>query len=303
MQRPDSPTPPYPNNPLPVHLMKRRKQHHHLRRRKFCLDSLLNPQQAQSQPEQSQSPSSNNSDTDLESMEAQLVRAHVKIQQLEQRLLSTDGVKNALEDKLLSNMELLEKKTNAFEEAKKVVEIAKGHVQRSRQEMEQQRKRLQKEKDDIQKYAAEELLHKLFPVVDNFHVAAQTLENRPESMESLLNGITMIHREMMKILSDAGLQIIPSINTQFNPELHDAISTESNLERPDGEITQEIRTGYLLGDKLLRPSVVVVNKHPGAPPIQPSSERNALPELNATPSDIISPLEQARKLLETKIEE
>lgn len=127
------------------------------------------------------------------------------------------------------------------------------------------KKRAAREKQDAIRYANEGLLEKLVPVLDNFDAAlaaAQTGSNDSTATQSLQTGVAMIFQQLKKALTDAGLEEVNATGQKFDPNLHEAVSQQESAEIPDGQVLQQLRKGYKLRDRLLRPATVVVAKKP-----------------------------------------
>src|SRR5438270_5406357 len=125
------------------------------------------------------------------------------------------------------------------------------------------KKRAARERQDISKYANESLLQKLIPVLDNFDnalAAANTAQN--SAVEQLQAGISMIHQQLRTVLAEAGLEELDSTNKTFDPNWHEAVSQQESAEVPEGQVLQQLRKGYKLRDRLLRPASVVVATQP-----------------------------------------
>ena len=99
----------------------------------------------------------------------------------------------------------------------------------------------------------EELLAELLPVLDNLELALDTT-GEPEKWRS---GVEMIFRQFLEILRQAGLKPIPSVGEIFDPNIHEAIMREPSME-PENTVLEELKRGYLFGEKTLRPSMVKV---------------------------------------------
>ena len=111
------------------------------------------------------------------------------------------------------------------------------------------------------------LLQKLLPVLDHFEMAqaaAQTAGS--DKLASLQTGIEMIQQQLKGILTEAGLEEINAEGKAFDPTLHEAVSQVETAEVPEGQVVQQIRKGYKLRERLLRPSAVIVSKTPAATP-------------------------------------
>jgi molecular chaperone GrpE len=128
------------------------------------------------------------------------------------------------------------------------------------------KKRVAREKQDITRYANESLLLKLIPILDNFESALLSSGKAPAaSTESMQTGIAMIHQQMKAALTEAGLEEIEASNKPFDPNWHEAISQQERADLPEGQVVQQVRKGYKLRDRLLRPATVIVSTKPANP--------------------------------------
>ena len=119
------------------------------------------------------------------------------------------------------------------------------------------KRRTRTERDDLLKYANFELVQKLLPIVDNFARAIQSNEGQGDKV---LQGVTMIYRQLTETLEKEGLNEIETVGKEFDPNLHDAVMQEDSEEFEDNTIMVELQKGYLYKDKLLRPAMVKVCK-------------------------------------------
>jgi molecular chaperone GrpE len=127
------------------------------------------------------------------------------------------------------------------------------------------KKRAAREKQEAVKFANESLLQKLVPVLDTFDMALAAIQNgKNESTQSLQTGITMVHQQLKNALAEAGLEEVDATNKPFDPNLHEALSQKETSEVPEGQVVQQVRKGYKLRERLLRPASVIVAKHPAA---------------------------------------
>lgn len=132
----------------------------------------------------------------------------------------------------------------------------KTQMERETQEM---RGRMQKALEDRAKQAQFNFLTTLLPVLDNLSLAIKASET-DASFEHLLDGVKGTARSFEQALMSVGVEAVPSIGADFNPEVHEAIDmTETDAEN-DGKITAEYSRGYKFGDRLLRPARVQVGK-------------------------------------------
>lgn len=131
------------------------------------------------------------------------------------------------------------------------------------------RKRAAREKQEAIKYANESLLEKLVPVLDAFDMALNATQNAgAEGTKSLQQGIGLVQQQLKTILSDAGLEAVDATGKPFDPNFHEAIAQQESADLPEGSVLQQLRKGYKLKDRLIRPASVVVSKLPAAPGAQ-----------------------------------
>ena len=126
------------------------------------------------------------------------------------------------------------------------------------------KKRVAREMQDSAKFANQSLLERLVPVLDNFDAALAAVNGTGTSLDSLKTGITMIHSQLKSVLTDAGLEEIDAANQPFNPNLHEAVSQQETADVPEGQVVQQLRKGYKLRERLVRPATVVVARKPAA---------------------------------------
>ena len=122
------------------------------------------------------------------------------------------------------------------------------------------KKRTEKEKADIYKYANEKLFMELLPVMDNFERAMSTIDESQAS-KSLVDGLQMIKKSLDEFLAKNDVQAIATEGEHFDPELHHAVMTEELGDKEDGIILQEFQKGYKISEKVIRHSMVKVNKN------------------------------------------
>lgn len=123
------------------------------------------------------------------------------------------------------------------------------------------KKRATRERQDAIKFANESLIQKLLPVLDNFEMAQAAAQSADgNSAQSLQAGIALVHQQLKSALSEAGLEEVNATGKPFDPNLHEAVSQQETNEVPEGHVVQQLRKGYRLRDRLLRPASVVVAK-------------------------------------------
>ena len=130
---------------------------------------------------------------------------------------------------------------------------------RGRAEMDNLRKRLEKEKLDHAKYGNERLIKELLDVVDNFERALEHVDDE-NNHESLKGGLKLVYDQTNLVLERFGLVHLPAVGEKFDPTRHEAISHEESTDAEPGTVLTEFKKGYLLKDRLIRPSMVSVAK-------------------------------------------
>lgn len=137
---------------------------------------------------------------------------------------------------------------------------------RERAELQNYRKRATRERQDAVRYASQSLIEKLLPVLDSFEKAIEASEQaETPSLASLQEGVTLVQTQLKTVLVDIGLQEIDAGGGQvFDPNLHEAVAHHESTEVADGHVLHQVRKGYKLHDRLIRPATVVVAKAPAS---------------------------------------
>ncbi len=131
-------------------------------------------------------------------------------------------------------------------------------------ELDNYRKRAARERSEAIQYANETLLAKLLPLLDNFEMALNAASEPAASVESIKTGVAMISGQLRQALGEAGLEELDAAGQPFDPNVHEAVSQLESSDVPEGHVLHQIRKGYRLRGRLLRPASVVVAKAPAA---------------------------------------
>lgn len=121
------------------------------------------------------------------------------------------------------------------------------------------RRRGEEERVRIVRDANERLILQLLPVLDDFDLAVSAAK-QSESYEQLIGGVEAIQRKLNETLDKQGVDIIPSVGEKFDPDLHEAVMLDEEADAPDETVTFEMRRGYTLNKRVIRPSLVKVAK-------------------------------------------
>ena len=162
---------------------------------------------------------------------------------------------------------------NTSEDAEKVKEITpeekilelEDKLARAFAEMENQRRRFEKEKDDAFNYGGFAFAKETLNLIDNLERSKQILENdealkNSDALTKTLEHFNIINKDMVSILSKNGITPLDSIGKKLDPNFHQAMMEIDDDQKEPGTIVQEIQKGFMMKDRLLRPSLVGVSK-------------------------------------------
>ncbi len=152
-----------------------------------------------------------------------------------------------------------------FDKAKAEVTEWQDRFLRKAAELENFRKRSEKEKADSVLLAKSSVLIEFLPVADACERALKMLsdgQNTPDSLQQYQQGVELLYKQILDALSRSGAEAMETVGKPFDPHRHEALSREETPDFQEGTITKELRRGYLLKEKLLRPAQVVVAAKP-----------------------------------------
>ena len=141
----------------------------------------------------------------------------------------------------------------------------KDKVARTFAEMENQRRRFEKEKDEAFEYGGFSFARETLNLLDNLERSKQSLENDEtikdkDTLKKLVDHIDIINKDMISIFKKNNIEPIKAINEKLDPNLHQAMMEIEDDSKDQGIIVQEIQKGFMMKDRLLRPSLVAVSK-------------------------------------------
>ena len=129
-------------------------------------------------------------------------------------------------------------------------------------DFENYRKRMNKEIQNIAQTSKEDLILKLLTIIDELELALQS-GRKTENKEALLQGVSIVLEKLKKALEDEGLDTIEAVGTPFDPKKHEAVLEIKTDDYPEETVVEEIRKGYMLRSKVIRPSIVKVARTRG----------------------------------------
>jgi len=150
--------------------------------------------------------------------------------------------------------------TTERDEAKEQVLRALADLQNYQRDFQNYRKRNQQEMALFRQMATEQFVTELLPVLDNFERTISHLD-AGATVDSLIGGIRAVERQLRTALETQSVRRIQSVGAPFDPELHEALGTESGTDYPDDTVVLEIEPGYKMGDKVIRAARVKVAKN------------------------------------------
>jgi len=146
------------------------------------------------------------------------------------------------------------------ETQEKAVQEASDRYLRTLADFDNYKKRVKKEQEERARFANERLLSELLPLMDNLERALAHAKESP-NIETLVEGFDLIRKQTFSTLEKFGIKPIESLNQPFDPCFHQAVgSVEVEGEEQENKVIQEAQQGYLLYDRVLRPSLVMVSK-------------------------------------------
>lgn len=135
------------------------------------------------------------------------------------------------------------------------------------------RKRSERERQDLKKYAQVEIIREYLGIIDNLDLALSAAGTATGTADDLKRGVEMIHRQMLELLKRNGVKEINALGEPFDPTVHEAVSREEDAAVKAPTVTGEMRRGYFIYDRLLRPAMVKVSvpAEPSRPAADPSA--------------------------------
>ncbi|GBU10471.1 protein GrpE [Erysipelotrichaceae bacterium] len=140
------------------------------------------------------------------------------------------------------------------------IEDLQNQLLKERAEVENFKRRTKQEYDTNLKFASQSMIEKMLPILDGFDRAIGSVDRTDEKTRQFLKGFEMIQTLYMQLLESEGLAVIGTVGEPFDPYLHQGIMQESNEDIEDDVILEELQKGYTLKDRVIRASMVKVNK-------------------------------------------
>ncbi len=145
-----------------------------------------------------------------------------------------------------------------FDQLKQERDQLLDRLARLQAEFENARKRAERERVSDREYATGSVVEQFLPVLDNFELALKS----NSSAEQLRSGVELIVKQMEDVLRQMQVNPIPAVGEAFDPRVHEALGTVERADLPDQHVAEEIRRGYKLRERMLRPALVRVVSNP-----------------------------------------
>jgi len=152
-----------------------------------------------------------------------------------------------------------EKLLSDFEKCKKQAEEYLAGWKRAKADLINYKKRQEEVVQEFIKFANQDLILELLPMLDNFRLAAQHLPKELENSE-WVKGVFQIKNQLENLLKTRGIEEIKSVGEKFNPELHESVEEVESSDKKEGVIVEEVQKGYKLNGKVIRAARVKVVK-------------------------------------------
>ncbi len=143
---------------------------------------------------------------------------------------------------------------------KAVIEELNNKYLRLYAEFDNYKKRVNKDKEELVKYGNESLIYELLPIIDSLELALKHAQE--ESQAGIVQGVEMTLKELQRTLEKFGVSRIEAAGKKFDPSIHHAMTQVEREDIEEKMVAEELRTGYLFRDKVLRPSLVSVSVKP-----------------------------------------
>ena len=170
-----------------------------------------------------------------------------------------EDVKNDEENNELNQENEIQLLVKENEELKAKIEEAENRILRLQADYENSRRRAKLDLAATEKYKSQSLITGLLPAIDNFERALQ-IEADNEQTKSVLQGVEMVYRSLLDALKAEGAEQIEAVGKEFDPNLHQAIMQVEDENFDSNIVVEELQKGYILKDRVIRPSMVKVNQ-------------------------------------------
>lgn len=151
----------------------------------------------------------------------------------------------------------------ALEAAQAEIQALKDRNLRLLAESQNAAKRAARERDEALRYAEFNFARDLLVVIDDFERTLETTKDKPE-LQAVAEGVRIIYEHFLKVLAQRGIKQIEAVGKPFDPSFHEALLQQPSAEHAAGTVMQELARGYIMHERVLRPTRVIVSSGPPA---------------------------------------
>ena len=187
------------------------------------------------------------------------IRTQIEETEKENKANKKEDLNEKENSESLDPLKEMEKKIESLE---KEAEESHDRLLRVSAEFENYKKRATREMNDFRKFANESFVKAMLPVIDNLDRAIESSNNEKHVDSSMLEGVSMTLKEILKVFEQFGVKRFDSLGNTFDPGLHQAVMQEETERHAENSIIKELQKGYMIHDRLLRPAMVIVSKKP-----------------------------------------
>ncbi|AST92636.1 nucleotide exchange factor GrpE [Sutcliffiella cohnii] len=171
----------------------------------------------------------------------------------QEQVVSEEEALNSNEDAELASAK------ERIAELENKLEDSENRILRLQADFDNFRRRVRLDQEAAQKYRAQNLVTDILPALDNFERALQ-VNTDDEKVKSILQGVEMVHRQLVEALKTEGVEAIEAVGKQFDPNVHQAVMTVEDEEHESNTVVEVFQKGYILKDRVIRPAMVKVSQ-------------------------------------------
>lgn len=188
------------------------------------------------------------------------IKVHTKAEKIDSEVQAEKEDELNKEDKA-ETVDPLKEMGRKLDTIKQEAEETHDRLLRVSAEFENYKKRAAREMNDFRKFANENFVKAMLPVVDNLDRAIESSNDEKHANSSVMEGVHMTLKEILKVFEQFGIKPFESLGEMFDPSRHQAVMQEETKEHPENTVSKELQKGYMIHDRLLRPAMVVVSKN------------------------------------------
>ena len=188
--------------------------------------------------------------------------------------LREDGERNEMDKEREEQPSIAADEVSELDQLRADLEKARDQTLRAQADLDNYQKRVARDRTEERRYALMPLLRELLVVRDNLHRAVEAAENS-DHQAGLLEGVKLVAQQIASVFQGNDCRDIEALGAEFDPNLHEVVSTLPSDEHPSGTVTAVVRIGFQLHDRVVRPVQVIVSSGPAKPQPRDEGEEKA----------------------------